>query len=83
VPPSAAAAARLATTLALGEQPRETSAAALAAVVVGPRAQPRHFRTPANAAPVRGTRERTRIAFGSSITPVLAPARRRLNLRCL
>ena len=42
----AAPAARLATPLSSGEQPRETSAAARAAVVVGPRAHSRHFRTP-------------------------------------
>src|ERR1035441_9830355 len=58
------------------EQPRETSAAARAAVVVGPRAHPRLLSPHrANAAPVRGTRERTRTAFGSSITLTRAPAR--------
>jgi hypothetical protein len=64
----AAAAARPATLLSPGEQARETSA-------VGARRP--------NAAPVRGTYERTRIAFGSSMPPVLAPTRRRLNLRRL
>ena len=78
--PEVTPAARPATPLSPGEQSRETSVAARAAVVVGPRAHPRHFHPRANAAPVRGTPER-RTAFGSSITPVLAPTRRRLNLR--